>query len=131
MSTVIRCKRGGRTHSPYYRLVVVDSRSRNRGPEKDSLGVYHPCARPQPLSQVDAIKAIEWLKRGAQMSDTAKSIFSKLGILKHFHDGTTPEEPIALLKGTPVVDKGYNAPSPRKEKKAAEAPVVDAPEASE
>lgn len=131
MPTVIRCKRGGRTHSPYYRVVVVDSRSRNGGPEKDALGIYHPCARPEPISQVDAHKAIEWLKRGAQMSDTAKSVFSKLGILKHFHDGTMPEEAIAVHKGAPVVDKGYNAPSPRKEKKAAEAPAEDAAEASE
>ena len=126
MSTVIRCKRGGRTHSPYYRVVVVDSRSRNRGPEIDTLGIYHPCARPEPISQVDAHKALTWLKRGAQMSDTAKNLFSKLGILKHFHEGTTPEESQAVHKGTQVVDKGYNAPSPRKEKKAAEEPAADA-----
>ena len=128
MPTVIRCKRGGRTHNPYYRIVVMDSRARAKGPEIDILGVYHPCARPEPLSQVDTRKALDWLKKGARMSDTARSVLSKLGVLKHFHDGTRPEEELATLKAAAVVDKGYNAPPPPKEKPApakAEAPELE------
>lgn len=128
MPTVIRCKRGGRTHNPYYRIVVMDSRSRPKGPEIDTLGVYHPCARPEPLSQVDACKALDWLNKGARMSDTARSVLSKLGVLKHFHDGTRPEEELATLKAAAVVDKGYNAPPPPKEKPAP--PKPEAPEAA-
>lgn len=120
MPTVIRCKRGGRTHSPYYRLVVTDSRRRGQGKDVDVLGVYHPCARPEPVTQVDAQKALLWLGKGAQMSDTARSILSKLGILQHFNAGTLPEEMLAVRKDAPVVDKGYNAPQPAKA--AAQAP---------
>ncbi|MFP4500288.1 MAG: 30S ribosomal protein S16 [Candidatus Hydrogenedentota bacterium] len=115
MPTVIRCKRGGRTHNPYYRLVVMDSRSRRNGPEVDFVGIYHPCARPEPISRVDATKALAWLRKGAKASDTARSIFSKAGIMKHFNDGTNPEEEITVLKGGVVEDKGYNAPPPPKE----------------
>lgn len=122
MATVIRLKRGGRSHKPYYRIVVMDSRSRSRGTELDSIGTYHPVARPEPVSEVDVHKALDWLRKGAQTSDTAKGLLSKLGVLKHFADGTTPEAAIAQVKGAQVVDKGYNAPQkPSDKPKKAEA----------
>ena len=68
MATVIRMQRGGRTHKPYYRIVVMDSRSRTRGVEVDTLGIYHPCARPEPVAEVDIHKALEWLSKGASPS---------------------------------------------------------------
>jgi len=144
MATAIRMKRGGRTHEPYYRIVVIDSRNRNRGPEIDTLGVYHPCARPEPVSEVDVAKALEWLRKGAQPSDTARSVLRKLGVMKHFHDDTMPETEDLVVKvtGGVVEDKGYNAPIPKKEevKEAvvedtaadeAEAPDTTEPEATE
>lgn len=81
MATVIRMKRGGRTHAPYYRVVVIDSRSRGRGREVDAIGYYHPCANPAPVAEVDTEKALVWLARGARLSDTVKDVFSKKGIL--------------------------------------------------
>jgi small subunit ribosomal protein S16 len=125
MPTVIRMRRGGRTHSPYYRIVVQDSRSRDRGPEVDSLGIYQPCARPEPRMEVDVVKAIEWLEKGAQCSDTARNVLSKLGVFKHFKDGTRPEveEARAVVTTGKVVDKGYNAP-PEPKPKAVPAPEV-------
>ena len=127
MATVIRMRRGGRTHSPYYRIVVQDSRSRDRGPEVDSLGIYHPCARPEPRMEVDVVKAIEWLNKGAQCSDTARNVLGKLGVFKHWKEGTLPEGVeagrIAITAG-PVANKGYNAP-PEPQPKAA--PVAEAP----
>lgn len=122
MATVIRMRRGGRTHKPYYRIVVQDSSARSRGRELDTLGVYQPCARPQPISEVDSHKALEWLRKGAQPSDTARSVFKKLGIMKHFHDGTMPEESVALVKSEAVVDAGA-------QEAVAEAPA--APDATE
>ncbi len=125
MATVIRMRRGGRTHAPYYRIVVQDSRSRDRGPEVDSLGIYHPCARPEPRMEVDVVKAIEWLEKGAQCSDTARNVLSKLGVFQHWKAGTLPEgveRRVAMTTG-PVANKGYNAP-PEPQPKAA--PVVEA-----
>lgn len=81
MATVIRLRRGGRQHAPYYRVVVVDSRRRGQGPIVDQIGVYHPCARPEPKVEIDEQKALEWLKKGARPSDTMRTILSKKGLL--------------------------------------------------
>ncbi len=138
MATVIRLKRGGRKKKPYYRIVVQDSRNRTRGREVEILGVYHPAARPEPVSEVNAVRALEWLRRGAQPSDTVRAVFSGLGIMKHFNDGTVPEEALAQVKGGIVEDKGYNAPPPPKaeepapvEEPAAEDASAEAPAAEE
>jgi small subunit ribosomal protein S16 len=125
MATAIRLKRGGRTHSAYYRIVVMDSRTRNQGREVEILGFHHPCARPEPVSQVDAHRALEWLKQGAQPSDTVKNVFSKLGVMKHFNDGTMPENATLVLKGAVVEDKGFN-PAPKPVDKPA--PKAETPE---
>lgn len=129
MATKIRLKRGGRKGKPYYRIVVQDSRVRNRGRELDIIGFYHPAARPEPVSEVDVHKALEWLRNGAQMSDTARSVMSKLGVLQHYHDGTTPEVSTAARKGEVVENKGYNPPPVEEEKVETPAPEATAPEA--
>ena len=80
MATVIRLQRGGRTHAPYYRVVVMDSRNRTRGTIVDQIGTYHPCARPEPTTEIDAEKALAWLKKGARPSDTVRAVLKKKGI---------------------------------------------------
>ena len=92
MATVIRMQRGGRTHAPYYRVVVMDSRKRTRGVEVDVLGVYQPMARPEPKIEIDKAKALEWLQKGAQPSDTARTILSKNGVLQAYAEGKKPED---------------------------------------
>lgn len=81
MATVIRMQRGGRTHDPYYRMVVVDSRTRGQGRVLDQIGVYHPCARPTPRVDLDRQKALNWLAKGVRLSDTVRSVLSKQGVL--------------------------------------------------
>lgn len=87
MATVIRMKRGGRTHAPYYRVVVVDSRAKATGRVIEELGIYHPCARPEPLVEVDEDKALKWLALGACPSTTVRNILSKKGIIAKFAGG--------------------------------------------
>lgn len=131
MATKIRLKRGGRKAKPYYRIVVQDSRTRRNGPELDIIGFYHPAARPEPVSEVNVHRALDWLNKGAQMSDTARSIMSKLGVLRHYHEGTVPEEPTTSLTGGVVENKGYNAPPPPKEDEPEKAAVEEAPAESD
>lgn len=118
MATKIRLKRGGRKGKPFYRIVVQDSRVRSRGRDLDTLGFYHPAALPEPVSEVDVHKSLDWLAKGAQLSDTVRSIMSKTGVLKHYHDGTRPETVIATITGGVVENKGYNPPPPPQEKEA-------------
>jgi len=80
MATVIRLKRGGRTHDPYYRIVVMDSRERRQGKEIDIIGYYQPKARPEPITKIDKEKLKQWLDKGVRTSDTVRSLIKKAGI---------------------------------------------------
>jgi small subunit ribosomal protein S16 len=84
MATVIRLKRGGRTHAPYYRLVVVDSRAKITGRVIEEVGFYHPCARPEPKTEINEEAALVWLRKGAQPSATVRSLLSKKGTMAKF-----------------------------------------------
>lgn len=84
MATVIRLKRGGRTHSPYYRLVVVDSRAKITGRVIEEVGYYHPCARPEPKTEINEEATLAWLRKGAQPSATVRSLLSKKGTMTKF-----------------------------------------------
>lgn len=92
MATVIRLKRGGRTHAPYYRVVVCDGRTRRSGRVLDEIGVYHPCARPEPRVEIDKAKALTWLAKGAQPSTTMRNVLSKQGVLAAYHEGVSAED---------------------------------------
>lgn len=79
----IRLKRMGATKSPFYRIVVLDSRTRRDGREIEVLGTYDPKANPA-LVQIDEEKVLEWLNKGALPSDTIRNILSKNGTMKKF-----------------------------------------------
>jgi small subunit ribosomal protein S16 len=90
MATIIRLKRGGRTHAPYYRVVVADSRNATTGSIIEELGIYHPCSRPEPKLEIDADKALKWMAKGVTLSDTIHSLFSKKGLLAQHNASQKP-----------------------------------------
>ena len=81
MATTIRLARAGRKKNPAYRVVVADSRKARDGRFIEIIGFYQPVQDP-PAMQVDKDRALSWLSKGAQPSETVRSIFRKLGILK-------------------------------------------------
>lgn len=83
MAVRIRLKRMGAKKRPFYRLVVADSRAARDGRFIDSLGYYNPISEPVELS-VDEAKALDWLQKGAQPSDTAKALLKRSGVLEKF-----------------------------------------------
>ena len=85
----IRLARIGRRKSPFYRVVVADSRKQRDGRFIEILGFYQPLAE-ETKYQVNQEKAVKWLKAGAQPSDTAKAILRKAGVLKAFHEARKP-----------------------------------------
>jgi len=85
MAVRIRLKRIGAHKAPFYRVVVSDSRSPRDGRFIEEIGVYNPVAQPAQV-QIDEEKALKWLGNGAQASDTVRSLLSKAGILKKFHE---------------------------------------------
>jgi small subunit ribosomal protein S16 len=83
MAVKIRLKRMGAKKRPFYRLVVADSRAARDGAFIDTLGFYNPIAEPVEL-KIDEEKALDWLQKGAQPSDTARSLLKKSGVMDKF-----------------------------------------------
>ena len=79
----IRLRRMGRRNRPFYRVVVADSRSPRDGRFLDIIGHYNPLTEPAAID-INEAKALEWLKRGAQPTDTVRSLLGKLGIMGKF-----------------------------------------------
>jgi small subunit ribosomal protein S16 len=84
MATTIRLTRMGRKQAPFYRVVVTDSRARRDGAYIESLGFYNPMPDAFQLD-VDHSRALHWLQHGAEMSDTARSLLRKEGVLLRWH----------------------------------------------
>ena len=84
MATTIRLTRMGRKQAPFYRIVVCDSRTRRDGDYIESLGYYNPMPDAYQL-EVDHSKAITWLGKGAQPTDTAKSLLKNEGVMLRWH----------------------------------------------
>ncbi|BBB93219.1 MAG TPA: 30S ribosomal protein S16 [Methylomusa anaerophila] len=85
MAVKIRLKRMGAKKSPFYRVVVADSRSPRDGRFIETLGHYDSTIEPAVI-KIDEEKAINWLQKGAQPTDTVKNLFSKTGILKKWDE---------------------------------------------
>lgn len=85
----IRLKRLGTTKRPFYRIVVADSRSPRSGKFIEEIGTYDPLTSPAKVA-VDADKVHAWMKKGAQPTDSARSLFAQLGILEKVQRRTVP-----------------------------------------
>ena len=83
MAVRIRLQRHGRKKRPFYRLVAADARAQRDGAFLERLGYYNPLTDPADVF-IDEEKALKWLRRGAQPTDTAKRLLSKRGILMKF-----------------------------------------------
>ena len=85
MAVRIRLQRLGRKKRPFYRLVAADARAQRDGVFLERLGHYNPITDPADVV-IDEEKALKWLRRGAQPTDTAKRLLSQQGIWKKFTD---------------------------------------------
>ncbi|MCA1030045.1 30S ribosomal protein S16 [Bacillus timonensis] len=85
MAVKIRLKRMGATKSPFYRIVVADSRSPRDGRFIETVGTYNPVAQPAEV-KINEELALQWLQNGAKPSDTVRNLFSKQGIMEKFHN---------------------------------------------
>lgn len=82
MAVKIRLTRLGDKKNPFYRVVVADSRSPRDGKFIDILGTYNPLVNPAEI-KLDNEKAAEWLKKGAQPTETAKALLTKSGVIEN------------------------------------------------
>ncbi len=90
MAVKMRLQRHGSKKRPFYFIVVADARSPRDGKFIQKLGSYNPLTVPASI-QIDRQKALEWLHKGAQPTDTVRRILSFKGVLylKHLLRGVT------------------------------------------
>lgn len=88
MATKIRLQRHGKKGKPFYHVVVADSRAPRDGKFIERLGSYNPNTNPATIV-LDTDKALDWMNKGAQPTDTARAILSYKGVLykKHLQGG--------------------------------------------
>ncbi len=80
MAVKIRLRRMGAKKSPFYRVVVADSRYPRDGRFIEEIGTYDPMTEPATI-KIDGEKAKKWIGNGAQPTDTVKALLKKSNIL--------------------------------------------------
>lgn len=75
----------GAKKSPFYRIVVADSRSPRDGRSIETIGTYNPVMQPAEV-KINEELALKWLQTGAKPSDTVRNLFSQQGIMEKFHN---------------------------------------------
>jgi small subunit ribosomal protein S16 len=79
MSVRMRLKRTGKRKQPSFRVVVADKRSPRDGRFVEEVGLYDPLTNPS-LIQIDEEKALAWLAKGAEPSDSVVALLKRTGI---------------------------------------------------
>ena len=102
MAVKLRLQRHGSKKRPFYFIVVADARAPRDGKFIQKIGTYNPLTVPATI-QLDRQKALEWLHKGAQPTDTVRRILSFKGVLylKHLLRGVKLElfdEATAMVK---------------------------------
>ena len=90
MAVKIRLTRLGDKKSPFYRVVVADSRTSRDGKVIEKLGTYDTKKDPAEVN-IDDEKAKDWLSKGAQPTETAKTVLVKAGVLEASTKKTAPK----------------------------------------
>lgn len=109
MSVKIRLKRIGKTKQPHYRVVVADSRFARDGRFIEEVGTYNPLVDPVEF-HVDMDKVEKWIKNGAQMTETVKSLINKAKMLEAKEEET--ETPKIRAKTAEKKQSGEDSKTP-------------------
>lgn len=128
MAVKLRLQRLGKKKQPFYRIVAADSRSPRDGKFIEVVGTYNPRFNP-PEVVIKEVKALKWLKNGAQSTDTVRSLLKKEGILLKYHllrKKVEPEKIEAIVqefkaKQQEKLKKLTEEPKKKKKKGASEA----------
>lgn len=130
MAVKMRLQRHGSKKRPFYFIVVADSRSPRDGKFIQKLGTYNPLTVPATI-QIDRQKALEWLHKGAQPTDTVRRILSFKGVLylKHLLRGVSLglfDEATAMQKFTKWSEE-HDADFAKRQEKHKKARVASRP----
>ncbi len=141
MAVKIRLKRMGKIRAPFYRVVVMDSRTKRDGRAIEEIGKYHPTEDPSYI-EIDGPRAQYWLGVGAQPSEQVLALLKITGDWQKFkglegQEGTlrtkvSTADAAAAVKATEdkaELAKAKAAETRSAQQAAAAVPVADAPAA--
>ena len=81
MAVKMRLTRLGDKKSPFYRIVITDSRNARDGAYIDKVGHYNPTTVPAEVV-IDADKAKDWLAKGVQPTETVRALLLNAGVIE-------------------------------------------------
>jgi small subunit ribosomal protein S16 len=84
MPLKLRLQRHGKKGKPFYWLVAADSRAKRDGRYLEKLGTYNPNTNPATVN-IDIDRAVNWMEKGAQPTDTARNLLSYKGAMLKYH----------------------------------------------
>lgn len=97
----IRLRRMGTSKLAYYRIVAADARKAQDGRFLDIIGYYDPLRRPNEL-KVDEAKVFDWMRKGAQVTETVRSLLRRTGTWERWSRIRAGEEispEVVFMKG--------------------------------
>ena len=101
MAVKIRLKRMGKIRSPYYRIVVADSRTKRDGRVIETIGKYHPKEDPSFI-EVDSDRALYWLGVGAQPTEQVAALLKLTGDWGKFKGDPNAQSTVQVKEAKPV-----------------------------
>jgi len=124
----IRLKRFGKIRAPYYRIVVVDSRTKRDGRSIEEIGKYHPTEEPSFI-EVKSDRAQYWLGVGAQPTPQVEAILKLTGDWGTFKGDKNAKSTVRVKEPKVAFEADAKKKPVLKPKaeKPVEAPVVEAP----
>jgi small subunit ribosomal protein S16 len=104
MSVRIRLTRIGKKKEPHYRVVVADQRSPRDGKFIEIIGKYKPLEEPS-LIEIDEDRALSWLRKGAQPSESVANLMRKVGLWEKFQSEKTGKAATTTTTSTTATTK--------------------------
>ena len=135
MSVKIRLRRMGKKKQPLYRFVATDSRMPRDGRFLEILGWYRPLEKPAKL-KINVPRTIEWLKNGAEPSDTVASLFKQVGMSEIWQKAKKGEDITGMEPKDSITERPHKVKAKArarmveaeaKKAEAAAAPAAEAP----
>jgi small subunit ribosomal protein S16 len=104
----IRLKRMGKIRAPFYRVVVMDSRTKRDGRAIEEIGKYHPTEEPSVID-IDSERAQYWLSQGAQPTEAVEALFKVTGDWQKFKGEPGTEGTLKVREPKPSKKELYEA----------------------
>ena len=108
MAVKIRLKRMGKIRAPFYRVVVMDARTKRDGRAIEEIGKYHPTEEPSVID-IDSERAQYWLTQGAQPTEAVEALFKVTGDWQKFRGEPGTEGTLKVKAAKPSKKELYEA----------------------